>query len=210
MEPVSADAAETSRLLELVGAGNRDALEQLLARHRDALRRAVELRLDAKLRARVDASDVVQEAQLEAARRIDDFLLRRPMPFHLWLHKTAYENLLRIRRQHVAADCRAVGREMALPDGSSVTLAQQLLGGGPTPSEQVARHELALRLRQAMAALADDDREVLLLRHFEGLNNVEASQVLGVEPSAASKRYGRALLRMRKALLEGGVTESQA
>src|SRR5262245_55649959 len=83
MGPDRPQPEEAERLLEQVGAGDRQALERLLALHREFLRRTVELRLDRKMRGRVDASDVVQEAQLEAARRIDDYLQRRPMPFHL-------------------------------------------------------------------------------------------------------------------------------
>src|SRR5437588_13070369 len=101
------DEAEVRGLLDQVRAGNRGALDQLLARHRNYLLSVVELRMDQKMRARIDPSDVVQEAQLEAARRIEDYLGREPMPFHLWLRKTAYENLLPLRRQHVDADCRS-------------------------------------------------------------------------------------------------------
>jgi RNA polymerase sigma-70 factor (ECF subfamily) len=210
MEVVRPDSEETQRLLDQLRGGDRQALEQLLARHRGELRQAVELRLDPAMRGRVDPSDVVQEAQAEAARRIDDYLRREPMPFHLWLRKTAYENLLRIRRQHVEAGCRSVRREMALPEGSSVALARMLFAQEPTPSRVMAGHELAARLSQAMAELSDEDREILLLRNFDGLGNQEAAQLLGIGPDAASKRYGRAILRLRKLLLHRGVTESQA
>src|SRR6516225_3037578 len=94
------DPDETERLLTKVMAGDRQALNRLLALHRGFLRRAVELRLDSRVRARLDASDIVQEAQLEVAQRIGDYLRRQPMPFHIWLKKTAYETLLRLRRQH--------------------------------------------------------------------------------------------------------------
>ena len=136
-------------------------------------------------------------------------LRRRPMPFHLWLRQTAYQNLLRLRRQHVEADRRSVTRELPLPEGSSATLARQLLGAGPTPSEQAGEEELARRLRQAVAELPDTDREILLMRNFEGLSNQEAAQVLGLEPAAASRRYGRAILRLRKVLQAGGVMGSE-
>src|SRR5262245_27967262 len=127
---------ETERLLAQICASDPRALDRLLALHRNFLRKVVELRLDPRLRSRVDASDVVQEAQLEAARRIDDYLQRRPMPFHVWLQKTAYENLLRLRREHVEAACRSVENEAPLPDGSML-LANQLLAGEPTPSQKV-------------------------------------------------------------------------
>src|SRR5690242_8360213 len=103
MDQVTPDSEETRRLLSRAEAGDRCAFERLFGRHRDGLFRVIEARLDAKVRARVDASDVVQEAQLEAFRRLPDYLVRRPMPFWLWLRKTAQERLLVARRQHLGA-----------------------------------------------------------------------------------------------------------
>src|SRR2546425_7738206 len=74
-----ADSAETRRLLEQVRSGDERAFERLFARHRPYIRRVVALRLDPELRRRVDPSDVIQETQLEAFRRLDDYLKRRPM-----------------------------------------------------------------------------------------------------------------------------------
>ena len=180
MPQVSPDSSETTRLLEQVRDGDRDAFEKLFARHRPYLRQVVSLRLDPKLRARVDASDVVQETHLEAVRRLPDYLERRPMPFRLWLRKTAYERLLMIERHHVDAQRRAVGREVALPDRSSLQLFGQLLAAGSTPSQQLSRAELARRVRQAVACLADIDKEILLMRNLEGLSNHEVAQVLEI------------------------------
>jgi RNA polymerase sigma-70 factor (ECF subfamily) len=199
------DPDETERLLGQLSPSDRRPLNRLLALHRGFLRKAVELRLDPRLRARVDASDVVQEAQFEAARRIDDYLKRRPMPFHLWLQKTAYENLLRLRRQHIQAACRRVEDEAPLPEASSLLLAHQLLAGGPSPSQEMREQELARQVQQALAGLSEEDREILLLRSFEGLTNEEAGQILGIEAAAASKRHTRSLLRLRKLLLAGGI-----
>src|SRR5262245_39170376 len=107
MSEVLFDSEETRRLLGEAQAGDRGALDRLFARHRPGLLRVVEARLDPKVRARVDASDVVQETQLEAYRRLPDFLDRRPMPFRLWLRKTAQERLLMVRRRHVETGGRA-------------------------------------------------------------------------------------------------------
>jgi RNA polymerase sigma-70 factor (ECF subfamily) len=210
MPQVSPDSSETTRLLEQIRDGDRDAFEKLFARHRPYLRQVVSLRLDPKLRSRVDASDVVQETHLEAVRRLPDYLERRPMPFRLWLRKTAHERLLMIERHHVDAQRRAVGREVALPDRSSLQLFGQLLAAGSTPSQQLSRAELARRVRQAVARLADIDKEILLMRNLEGLSNHEVAQVLEIAPAAASQRYGRALLRLRKLLLAGGLSESES
>src|SRR5262249_15613008 len=146
---------------------------------------------------------------LEAAKRIDDYLGREPMPFHLWLRKTAYENLLRLRRQHVEADCRSVERETPLPDNSSAMLARKILSHEPNPGQQAVERELARRLRQALAQLPEIDAEVLLMRTLEGLTNQEAAQVLGIDPSATSKRYGRAILKLRQLLLDSGLGDSK-
>ncbi len=103
----------------------------------------IDLRLDSRLRARLDPSDVVQGTELEAFRRLPDYLRRRPMPFRLWLRKTAHERLAVVHRRHVQARRRSVGREVALPANSSLQLTRQLLASGTSPSEQLTRDELA-------------------------------------------------------------------
>src|SRR5262245_29964288 len=102
MEHFTPDSAETVQLLEEVRAGQADAFDRLFTRHQDYLRQVVALRLDPRLRPRVDPSDVVQETQLEAFRRLPDFLQRQPMPFRLWLRKTAQERLRMLERRHLA------------------------------------------------------------------------------------------------------------
>lgn len=208
MDRFPRDTDETRLLLEQVGAGDPEALDRLMAMHRPYLRQMVELRLDPKLRQRVDPSDVVQEAQLEAARRMPGYLARPPMAFRVWLRQITYDRLLMMVRKHLDAGRRAVTRELPLPDRSTVSLGQRLLADGSTPSQHLIHGELARRVRQAVSQLSEADREILLLRNFEGLSNQEAAQVLGIEPSAANKRYGRALLRLRATLLHGGLTES--
>ncbi|MBI3467993.1 MAG: sigma-70 family RNA polymerase sigma factor [Planctomycetes bacterium] len=209
MAQVAPDTTETRDLLERLRAGDRGALDQLLSLHRSFLRRLIELRLDPRLRARVDPSDVVQKTQLEAARRIDDYLRRGPMPFRLWLRMTAEKRLNALWRQHMAAARRSIGCEPSLDGRSSVQLAERLLVGGPSPSEQVRSRELARMVRQAVAQLGDPDREIVVMRNFEELSNEEVAYTLGVDPGTASKRYGRALLRLHKILLELGLRGSQ-
>jgi RNA polymerase sigma-70 factor, ECF subfamily len=209
MEAVQPDSAETQTLLLQAHTGDRRAFEELFARQRDSLRWAIEIRLDAKLRARVDPSDVVQETHLEAYQRLPDYLERRPMPFRLWLRKTAYERLLKIQRHHLKTARRAVSREVPLPEQSSLLLADQLLADVPTPSQQIAKGELARKLRGALTQLPPPQREVLLMRNFEGLSYQEVACILDIDPATARKRYGRALLQLRHLLLEGGLTESE-
>lgn len=208
MDKLEPDSAETNGLLEQIRAGNREAFERLFERHRPALRDFVDLRLDPRVRARIDPSDVVQETQMEAFRRLGDYLKRRPVPFRVWLRKTAYDRLTKSRRFHAAAR-RSVGREAALPDRSSLVLARQFLAAGPSPSQRFAQRELARRVRQAVDQLDAVDREILLMRNVEELPYEEIGCLLELNPAAARKRYGRALLRLRKSLADEGLLGSQ-
>jgi RNA polymerase sigma-70 factor, ECF subfamily len=208
MTDLAPDSCETQTLLEGARAGDRRSIDRLFGLHAPYLRRVVVLRLDQRVRGRVDPSDILQETQLEALRRLPDYLDRRPMPFRLWLRKTAHERLLVAHRQHVGAARRAVGREVPLPDRSSVDLARRLLAAGPSPAQEIDRRDLARRVRKAVGALTDADREVVLMRAFEGLSNQEVAVVLGIDPGTASKRHGRALLRLHRLLTADGMTGS--
>jgi RNA polymerase sigma-70 factor (ECF subfamily) len=206
MDEVGPDSHETCALLARIKAGDAGAFDALFARHRASLRTFIDLRLDPRLRARVDPSDVVQETQLEVYHRLRDFLEREPMPFRVWLRNTAYERLLKLQRHHGAAR-RSVAREAALPDRSSMLLARRLLAAGPSPSQQLADREIARRVREALAQLSETDREILLMRNVEELPYEEVGCLLDLSAAAARKRYGRALLRLQKILVDKGLLE---
>jgi RNA polymerase sigma-70 factor (ECF subfamily) len=207
MSEVKEDSAQTCALLEAIRRGESQALERLLSRYRPQLRGFVECHCDPRLRARVDPSDVVQDTQMEVARRMSDFLANQPMPFHLWLRKKAMDRLSNLRRDHLTRARRSVAREQALPDRSSLLLAGPLLGG-PSPSQVVQARELAERVSRAVAQLSEADREILLLRHAEDLPFEEIACLLDIEPTAARKRFGRALIRLQTALRAEGLLES--
>jgi RNA polymerase sigma-70 factor (ECF subfamily) len=207
MDELTPDSAETRDLLEEARTGPRPAFDRLLARHRPELLRFVELRMDRKMRGRVDPSDIVQEAQLEVYRRLGDFLDRRPMPFHVWLRKTAYERLLMARRRHVEAAQRAVGREQPLPDRSALLFARRILARGSTPSQRLGRRELARRLHRVLEEMPDTDREILVMRNLEERSYEEIGCILEIEPAAARKRHGRALIRLHALLAADGLMD---
>jgi RNA polymerase sigma-70 factor (ECF subfamily) len=209
MDELTPDSAETRGLLEEARKGDRLGFDRLLARHRPDLLQFVALRMDPKLRGRLDPSDVVQDAQLEVYRRLGDFLDRRPMPFHVWLRKTAYERLLMARRQHVEAAQRAVGRERPLPDRSSLLFARRILARGSTPSQSQSRRELVRRVHQVLAELPDTDREILVMRNLEERSYQEIACILEIEPAAARKRHGRALIRLHALLAADGLMDSR-
>lgn len=187
--------------------GDADSWRRLLETHHDRLRRMVAARIDARLRSRLDPSDVLQDAYLEAAEQLADYLRTPNMPFFLWLRVLVGNRLARMHRHHLDAQRRDAGRDVSLdraaaPEVSSAVLAEQLLGVGERPSEEIARRELRERLQSLLERLSLADREVLCLRHFEQLSVVEIALVLGIQEAAAGKRYIRALTRLRKLLAE--------
>jgi RNA polymerase sigma-70 factor (ECF subfamily) len=207
---MTADPSESGDLLRRAAAGDPHALAELFGHYRERLRRVVRLRLDHRLSARVDSSDVLQEAYLEFARRFPEYTSDPSVPFYLWLRSLTGQKLIDLHRQHLGAKMRDAGREVslyrgALPQASSVSLANQLLGRLTSPSLAAVRAETQIRVQEALNSMDPLDREVLVLRHFEMLSNDETARVLGVSPKAASKRFVRALERLQDilALLPG-------
>jgi RNA polymerase sigma-70 factor (ECF subfamily) len=210
----TANESEMTRLIERAVGGDQQAWGQLLSRHRDRLRRMVALRIDRRLRGRVDASDVIQEASLEAARRLPEYLKNPTMPFFLWLRFLTGQRLLEQHRIHLGAKARDAGREIslyhgALPETTSAALAAHLLGHLTSPSEEAIRAERRIRMQEVLNTMDPVDREILALRHYEQLSNSEVAEVLDMDKSATSKRYARALVRLKEILasLPGGLGE---
>ncbi len=201
------NSAESVALIERARAGDASALNAIFTRHRARLRRMVDIRLDRRLQARVDASDVIQDAYLEVAQRLDEYLRDPKLPLFLWLRLVVGQRLMKLHRLHLGTQLRDVGREVslyreALPAASSAAMAAQLLGKHTSPTQAVIRAERMLRLQEALNTLDPIDREVLSLRHFEELTRAETAQVLGITEGAAAKRYVRALKRLTDLLAD--------
>jgi RNA polymerase sigma-70 factor (ECF subfamily) len=209
-EPHAAGSDDSSGLLRRARDGDPAAYDELFGRHRAELHQAIARRLGPSLRRRVDPSDVVQEAQVEALERLDEYAGRRPMPFRSWLLRTALQRVGKLRR-HATASRRDQRRDRPLeaPDDSApAARGRATVAHGPTPSQQAAARNLADVLHAVLGRLPEPDRAILGMRTFEGLSYDEAASRLQIEPAAARKRYGRALLRLRAALLAEGLTES--
>jgi RNA polymerase sigma factor (sigma-70 family) len=136
---------------------------------------------------------------------MSDYGQRKPMPFGLWLRKTAMQRLIMERRRHQGAAGRTVSREVALPEKSSLLLAQQVMAKGSSPSQQVGRREQVIAIRRAVGQLAELDREVVLMYWIEGLSYAEIGAVLGIEEATARKRQARALVRLGRVMREHGL-----
>lgn len=205
------NSTTTQELLDQVRRGNTAAAERLLAEHRGPLRRMIDLRLDPRVAGRVDASDVVQEVLLEVHARLQDYLANPVMPFHLWVRQIARDHLIDAHRRHRLAQRRAVDREQplvpaGLADHSSIQLGAQLIDQELTPASAAIRQELERKLHAAIGELEEEEREVILMRHFEQLSNQETAALLGVSEAAASMRHLRAVRRLRALLTPDGGT----
>jgi RNA polymerase sigma-70 factor, ECF subfamily len=201
MDQTPSDSATLDRLRD----GDGRALAELFERYRDRLRRMVEIRMDPRLRARLDASDVLQEAFLDVARDLPSYLADAKLPPLLWMRLHVGRRLTTLHRQHVGAHIRDAGREIslyrdALPEASSAALASMLLGRNTSPTQAAQRAELLLRVQGALNSLEPIDREVLALRHFEQLTRSQTAKVLGISEDTAAKRYFRALKRLKAVL----------
>ena len=211
MDHTPGDASDP---IEQLRGGDREALANLFERYRDRLRRMVELRIDARLRARLDASDVLQEAFLDVAHDLDAYLADPKLPPLLWLRLHVGRRLTTLHRQHLGSKMRDAGMEIslyrdALPEASSAALASMLLGKHTSPTQAAQRAERLLRVQEALNTLDPIDREILALRHFEQLSRSETAEVLGISQEAGAKRYFRALKRLKDVLsaMPGGAKD---
>lgn len=205
------DGNEVQPLLDRAVRGEESAISELFERYRPRLKKMVRARLNQLLHGRVDESDVVQEAYLEAVRRLNEYAENPRAPFFLWLRKITGQRLIDLHRRHLGAQARDARLEVVLhrgraPKATSISIAAALLGQLTSPTQAALKAERQLALQEALSSMDDLDREILTLRHFESLSNGEAAEELGIETSAASKRYIRALQRLKLILEElGGI-----
>jgi RNA polymerase sigma-70 factor, ECF subfamily len=198
------DSDDVRALVARLQAGDQLALGELFSHYRDRLGRMVQFRLDGRLKGRVATSDVLQEAYIDALKRLPHYQAAPGMPFLLWLRWVTMQRLVEVHRQHLGARMRDAGREVVFDAGGSLAASSEkiaeFIGDLTSPSMAAERAEGMEQLRAALDGLEPADREVLALRHFEELSNQEAAAVLGIQPAAASKRYVRALERLKGAL----------
>ena len=205
--PLWPEHSATQNLLVEAKRGDRVAVNRLLERHRSSLRKLIHLRLDRKLAGRVDASDVVQDVLMEASTRLPDYLDDPRIPFHLWLRQLAQDRMIDMHRRHRGAQRRSLDREQSLAapqfaDQSGFDLMGQLADHELTPAAASIRKELETRFLIALERLDEEDRDILLMRHFEQLGNGEVAEALGMSAAAAGMRHLRALRKLRAVLGE--------
>ncbi len=183
--------------------GDMAAVGPLLESYRARLGRMVSIRMDSRLKGRFDTSDVLQETFVEVAQRLPRYLEDEKMPFFLWVRFLVGQKLLQFHRSHLGVEARAADREVSLsprsaPGASAFSVASVWMAeSGGTPSRAAVAGEEHTLVQEALEGMAEIDREVLVLRHFEQLSNAEVATLLEITPQAASARYVRALTRLQ-------------
>jgi len=201
---MSDPSSENLHLVERLQRNRQETLAEEFSRYQERLRKMIEFRLDDRLRGRVAASDVLQEAYIEALKRLPHFEAEPDVPFFVWLRTVTEQRLIEVHRHHLGAKARNAAREVR-PGGdhsleASSDRMAEVMAELTSPSQVAQRAEHHEQLRGAIDQLDPTDREVLALRHFEELTNLEVAATLGIQPAAASKRYVRALERLKDAL----------
>lgn len=193
---------EQTELLARVSDGDQQALARLFTVHHERLRRMVMFRIDRRLQGRLDAEDILQEAYVDAAQRIDHFDAATGS-FFVWLRMVTTQTLATVHRKHFGAQIRDAAREVSLhgtPMATSIAIADRFLGQLTSPSQAALKKELSAQLETALAEMNPIDQDVLAMRHFEDLSNSEIAEVLQIDQNAASIRYVRAIERLKTVL----------
>src|SRR4051812_38897098 len=200
---MSADGEGVSGLLVRARAGDGAARDQLFARCRDFLGLAARARVEAKLRAKVDASDLVQQTLLEAHRGFGRFQGGTEAEWLAWLRRILDHNAADFVRRYRGTGKRQVGREvpLAAPGDSSAPFgAAEPATDGESPSGAAVRHEDELMLAEALTRLSADHREVIVLRNLQRLSFDEVARRMNRSRPAAQMLWMRALAKLQEQL----------
>jgi RNA polymerase sigma-70 factor (ECF subfamily) len=194
-------------LLRLARAGDGDAPGRLLAQYRGYLALLARLQVPGRLQSKIDASDLAQEACLEAYRDFHAFRGSTEKELLAWLRQVLVRNLANTIRHYAGTQRRDVGLERSLGAGvdrSSLALEAGLAAAQSSPSSRAARREQAALLAEALDKLSADHREVLVLRSLEGLAFPEVAARMGRGVDAVEKLWARALIQLRRRLAPPG------
>ena len=198
------DVLTTSELLDRAVRGDPDSLGRLLEAQRVALHRLAERQLEGRIAVRVDASDIIQQTFLEAYRSFPQFTGRDIRELTAWLRSILEHKIAGAIRDHALLQKRDVSRERSMDDShrGGASLKQDLDANLTTPSQKAIRGEQANRLAQALAALPDDQREAVRLRHLEGWALAEIAVRVGRSSAATAGLIKRGMKALRRRLHE--------
>lgn len=188
-------------------------MANLFQHHRVKLRSMVAFRMDAHLRGRVDPSDIIQEAFLDLAKRREEFNSNQELSPFVWMRLVTMERLMAVYRRHVDTQKRDARRDVSIDrdmgfDATSVSLAAAFMDRLSSASGKLIRAEQKEKLHELLDQMEQNDREIIALRIFEGVTNGEAAEILQLTKQTTSKRFVRAIERLRSAMQDApGLTQ---
>jgi RNA polymerase sigma-70 factor (ECF subfamily) len=186
--------------------GDGSARGQLLESYSRYLTLLARLQIGRQLRGKVDPADIVQETFLEATRQIDQFRGNSEGELLAWLRRILAGQMALTLRRYLGTRGRDVKleRELAVQlDQSSAMLDRGLVANHSTPSQHASKREQSVLLAEALARLPEDYREVIILRHLEGLPFAEVAQAMDRSADSVQKLWVRALASLRQTLGAG-------
>lgn len=189
-------------LLAEAKAGSSDALGLLMERYRNYLVLLARIRVG-RLRGKLDVEDLLQEVSLEAHRDIARFRGSTEREFLTWLRQVLSAIFSNQLRHYFGTKRRDLRRERSIADvleRSSDALEHGLIAPHTSPSQQAAKQERSVILADALEALPEHSREVLILRHIEGLSFPEVARRMGRTEDSVKNLWARALARLRQTL----------
>jgi RNA polymerase sigma-70 factor, ECF subfamily len=188
------------RLIDEARRQSPGALDRLLESYRNFLRLLARTGIDSSLRGKADPSDLVQETLLKAHQHFDQFQGKTEAELIAWLRRILARNLADLVRKFKVSGARAVGREQSLDElfgAASRAVLGLVAANGHSPSQSAQRREMSIILADALAELALDHREVVVLRTLEGRDWPEVAQAMGRSPGAVRLLWARALKKLR-------------
>jgi RNA polymerase sigma-70 factor (ECF subfamily) len=190
--------------MEIVMDRAADADDNRLARCREYLRLLARIQLDPRLQGKVDPSDVVQQTLLSAHKNRHQFQGQTEAEFLAWMRQILANHLAGAVRRF-RAGLRDVKRERSLEaslEDSAARLEHWLAADQSSPSQRVMRHELHLRLAEALAQLPEDQRQAIELHHIKGCRVAAVAQQMGRSKTAVVGLLFRGLRKLRQLLKE--------
>ena len=190
-----------------------DNLASAFAEHRQRLLVLAEKRLNRILLKRLSTEDILSEAYINSAKRLEYFAAHDDVPVYFKLRTVLLQTICDIERRHLKAqgrdaykELRVVSCEFGVESDNGKMIGDACVGELPaditSPVSRVDRNERHALLRNALADMPENDRAILIMRHFDGMGNCECADALGLTEKAASIRYIRALERLEKKLVE--------
>ena len=187
-----------------------DRLADAFAEHRQRLIALAKKKLNPILLKRMGEEDVLSEAYVNAVKRLDYFAARDDVPIYYKLRTILLQTICDIERRHLQAQGRDAYKELRVESGKfgvegnadGDVFVGELQADITSPASRVDRDERHAILRRALAAMPENDRAILVMRHFDGMGNVECAAALGLTEKAASIRYVRALEKLQQKLVE--------